>query len=126
MREIQSHSSVAAIREALHFVARGDMPSQYKDVLLEVLAQALRDAESLIDRQDAIRNETLQWEPQEEQAIEAFLKGKTAVSWQHADELLMRLAGQLHRNPQDVRNKATQLGFGVGVDYRQARARQAG
>lgn len=123
MQQTQSHLSVGAIREALHFVARGDIPSQHKDVLLEVLAQALRDAEALTDRADAARNERLQWESQEERAIETFLKGKTAISWQHADELLMRLAGQLHRNPQDVRNKATELGFGSGVDYRQAKAR---
>lgn len=100
------------------------MPSQHKDVLLEVLGQALRDAEaSLTNRADAARNENRPWELQEEQVIEAFLKGKTAISWQHADELLMRLAGQLHRTPQDVRNKATALGFGIGVDYRQAKAR---
>ena len=38
----------------------------------------------------------------------------------------MHLAAQLHRDPQSVRDKATQLGLGGAVDFRYAKAmRQA-
>lgn len=117
-----AHLRVAEIREALQYVASSDMPSQHKRLLMEVVVQALRDAERE-DRPSAAPNEGAHWQPPEEVAVATHLQGKTAVSWQHADELVMSLAGRLSRSPDDVRKKATELGFGTAVDYRQAKAR---
>jgi hypothetical protein len=44
------------------------------------------------------------------------------VNWQNADELVMGLAAKLNRSPNEIKAKAKELGFGVGVDYRLARA----
>ncbi len=76
------------------------MPAEHKATLIEVLTQTLRD-------------EVLQ--------LKAFLHGRAARSWQHADECVMHLAAQLHRDPASIRDKATELGLGVAVDYRFAR-----
>ena len=36
----------------------------------------------------------------------------------------MQLAGELHRSTDDVRNKALEVGAGIGIDYRLAKARK--
>lgn len=112
----------AALRETLQFLVASDMPAQHKRVLMELVTQALRSGEAEVRRMDAVQKLGEQWLPQETQAVANFLQGKVARSWQHADEVLMRLAGELHREPGEVRKKATELGFGIGVDYRLAKA----
>lgn len=113
----------AALRETLQFLVASDMPAQHKRILMELVTQALRSGEAEVRRIDAVQKRGEQWQPHETQVVESFLQGKVARSWQHADEVLMRLAGELHREPGEVRRKATELGFGIGVDYRLAKAR---
>lgn len=113
---------VAAMRETLQFLVASDIPAQHKKILIDAVMQALRSEEAA-GRLGAMQNVSEPWQPHETQIVEDFLQGKVASSWQNADELLMRLAGELHRRPDDVRRKATELGVGVGVDYRQAKAR---
>ena len=115
---------IAALRETLQFVISGDMPAQHKRVLLDAVTQALRAAEHAGDLDRAQQEQSEEWRPQEAQLVEAALRGKVAKSWQHADEALMQVAGQLRRAPDDVRRKATELGCGAAVDY--ALARSAG
>lgn len=117
-----SHEKTNLLRETLQFVVGSDMPSQHKKVIIEALVQALRTVDETEQRPVAA-NDSEQWQPHESQLVGDFLQGKVAANWQHADELLISLANQLHRSPNDVKQKATDLGFGVGVDYRQARAR---
>lgn len=115
----------AALRETLQFLVTSDMSAQHKRILMELVTQALRSGEAEVRRVDAEQKLGEQWQPHETQAVATFLQGKVATSWQHADELLMRLAGELHREPEEVRRKATELGFGIGVDYRLAKAHAA-
>src|SRR6185369_5317508 len=112
----------AALRETLQFLVVSDMPAQHKRILMELVTQALRSGDAEARRIEAVQSIGEQWQPHETQAVEAFLQGKVARSWQHADEVLMRLSGELHRQPGEVRRKATELGFGMGVDYRLAKA----
>lgn len=105
-----------AMRGALHFLMHSDIPAQHKRVLIEVVAQAMRDADTAA-RESALEPPDAEWQPHEATALQAFLEGKNARSWQHADETLMRLATELHRRPHSVRLKATELGLGAGVDY---------
>lgn len=110
------------MRAALQFLITSDVPSDHKAVLIDSLLQAMREHESAQIRQQAAEQAGGQWQAHETTQLQSFLQGKVANSWQQADELLMQLAAQLHRNPRDVRAKATELGFGVGVDYHLARA----
>jgi len=109
-----------AIREALQFIAAGEIPAECKKVLMEVLSTALRDAEQTPTSVVAAFLSSERWEQHEIEAVAAQLEGKIACNWQHADELAMRLAAALHRRPDDVRKKAFELGFSAGVDYRAA------
>jgi hypothetical protein len=102
----------------LQFLIASDIPSEHKTVLMEALTEALRSSQV----EDVVEGGTGPWQQHETDQLQSFLEGKTANSWQHADELLMRVAAQLHRDPGEVRAKATELGFGVGVDYRLAKA----
>ena len=120
MRDI--HSPIA-LREALQYVMSDDMPSEHRAVLIELLTAALR-------AQDAKRLEVVSaqpshgpWQEEETLQLQSFLDGKTASSWQHADELLTHLSNRLGRDPHYVRRKATELGFGEGVDFRLAQIR---
>jgi len=110
------HLSSSAIRAAQKFVAGSDVPLPHRNVLLDIVALALKNAE------EAERNDDTHWQPEDVQIVATELTGKTAVSWQNADELLIRLAARLHRDPDEVKSKATELGFGVSVDYRLARS----
>lgn len=112
-----------AMRDTLQYLIASDIPAEHKRILIEALAQALRNGENEGRRLEAIQNAGSIWQPQETEAIAEFLRDKIARNWQHADELLMQLSGQLHRHPDDVRAKATELGFGIGVDYKLAKAR---
>jgi len=114
---VSSHEP-EALRATLQFLIASDIPSEHKTVLMEALTQALR---SHIPRQ-SVETAAGPWQLHETTLLQSFLAGKSANSWQHADEMLMRLASDLHRQPGDVRAKATELGLGVGVDYRLARA----
>ena len=120
MRDVHSP---AAQHAALQFVLASDIPATHKAVLIDTLTAALRDQETR-DRQQEVADRTGEpWRDEETSQLEAFLNGKTARSWQHADELLMGLATRLGRDPLVVHSKATDLGFGESVDYRLARAR---
>ncbi len=118
---MQDIRSEAAMRETLQFLAVSNIPSKHKAVLLDVLARAIRAEEGV---QTAAKvAEPIAWSTEETAQLQAYLDGRVASSWQHADELLMHLATQLHRSTGDIRVKATELGLGEGVDYRLARMR---
>ncbi len=114
----------SAIREALPFIALSDIPAEHKSVVMEVIAQALKDAEES-ERSGLNRSKVGPWTAEELQAVAARLDGKIAANWQHADELVIDLAARLNRNAADVKEKAKELGFAAGVDYRIARERWA-
>ena len=120
MRE--ADEKIAKLRDTLEFLPQSNIPAEYKRVLIEMVEAALRAARAVVDL-PAGKQDGSEWQPQEVQVVEEFLKGKVAANWQHADEQLMHLAAQLHRAPDDVKKKASELGLGVGVDYRQAKAR---
>ncbi len=112
-----------SLHDVLRFLVVSDMPAEHKRILIDVVTQALRDdAEALRDQEALQKADAVEWQAHEVAALETFLQGKIARSWQHADEILMRIATELHRQPANVRSKATELGFGAGVDYRVAKA----
>lgn len=97
------------------------MLSEHKATLIEVLTQALRDDEAAEAHREAVAQAQGEWQEHEIAQLKSFLHGRTARSWQHADECVMNLAAQLHRDPGSVRHKATELGLGTAVDYRFAK-----
>jgi hypothetical protein len=109
-----------AVRAALQYVLSNDLPSDHKSVLIALLTQALRD-EDVARLQDRAPKTEAEWRSEETQQLQTFLDGKIANSWQHADELLMRIAGDLRRSPYEVRKKATEIGLAAGIDYSVAR-----
>lgn len=111
----------AALHAALRFVITTDFPAEHKATLIEVLTNTLRSDEAAELHREAAAQAQGEWREDEIIQLRAFLHGRTARSWQHADECVMHLAAQLHRDPASVRNKATELGMGVAVDYRFAR-----
>jgi len=113
--------SAADIREALRYVDASDIPDRHKRVLLDVVAQALKNADSGVPI-DSQRSVSGTWQQHEVQTVAAHLEGKVAVNWQHADELVMWLVACLRRGPGDIKKKAIELGFGAGVDYRIAKS----
>lgn len=118
---MRSSQTPAALHAALQFVISAQMPSEHRAVLIEVLTQTLRDQEAA-----TLRRQTEQagpeWQAHEVSQLQSFLQGKVAKGWQHADEWVMHLAAQLHRDPKSVRAKANELGLGAAVDYRVAKA----
>jgi hypothetical protein len=110
-----------ALRDALQFLVSSSVPAQHKSLLMDLVGQAMR-AEELEQRDLAAQATIPKWQPEEIQLLRDSLAGRVARSWQHADELLMRLVAQLKRRPADVRAKATELDLGAGVDYRLAQA----
>lgn len=118
---MRDSEATTALREALQFLIGSDLPAQHKRVLVEAVTQALRAGRSAEIDLEAKKPTPQEWLPQETERIAAFLHEKVAGSWQHADEILIGLAGELRRAPDDVRRKAIELGFGVGVDYRLAK-----
>ena len=111
----------AALHAALRFVITSDIPAEHKATLIEVLTQTLRNDEAAELHREAAVLAHGAWQEAEVIQLRDFLHGRTARSWQHADECVMHLAAQLHRNPASIRDKATELGLGVAVDYRFAR-----
>jgi hypothetical protein len=115
---------IAVLRETLEYLPQGNIPAEYKRVLIETmeaaLESALQKAQAGMNR-PAAKADSYEWRPEEVLIVETFLKGKVAANWQHADEQLMHLAGLLHRPIEEIKNKASELGLGVGVDYRQAK-----
>jgi hypothetical protein len=110
-----------ALRDVLQFLVSSSIPAQHKSLLLELVGDAMR-AEDLAQRNLAAQTPIPEWRPEEIDLLRNWLAGRVARSWQHADELLMRLVTQLKRRPADVRAKAMELDLGAGVDYRLAKA----
>lgn len=118
---MQPAGNIEAMRETLNFVIISAIPAQHKRILIDAVVEAMRKQES--ERHlAATRCDYEPWLPHEIESAKVFLTGRVARSWQHADEIVMRLADQLHRNAADVRTKSIELGFGVSVDFRQAKA----
>jgi hypothetical protein len=124
LREAETmHDTSARLRAALQFLMTSDIPSEHKGVLIETLTQALREHETTALRDQAAARVSEQWQPDETAQLHAYLQGRVANSWQQADEAVMHLAAQLDRHPHDIRAKAAELGLGVAVDFRLAKAR---
>ncbi|MBB6096310.1 hypothetical protein HNQ60_005232 [Povalibacter uvarum] len=115
-------SESIAKHAALRFVVVSDIPADHKRVLISVLTQALRDDDAAELRVKSDAQARPPWAPEDVVQLQSLLEQKVARSWQHADEILMGVAAQLHREPRDVRSKATQLGLGRAVDYAVAKA----
>lgn len=108
---------------ALQFLMTSDMPSEHRSVLIETVTHALREHDTTARRgQAAAQTTRAEWQGHETAQLRSYLTGRVANSWQQADEIALRLAAQLHRHPLDIRAKAVELGFGVAVDFRLARA----
>jgi hypothetical protein len=121
---MQDSRRLAALHAALRFVITNETGAEHKPILIDVLTQALRDDESAELRRRQVAQASGEWQEHEVAQLTAFLKGRLARSWQHADESVMHLAAQLHRNPQSVRDKAKELGLDSSVDFRFAKALQ--
>src|SRR3954471_23313348 len=119
---VQDSRRSTALQAALQFVTVSNIPSAHKVTLIEVLTQAMRDDETAELKRRAIAQAGAEWQEHEITHLKTFLQHRLAKSWQHADECLMQIAAQLHRDPRSVRDKATQLGLGASVDYRYAKA----
>ena len=119
---MQDSRRAAALHAALRFVVTSATLSDHKPILIEVLTQALRDDETAELGRHAVAQAGGEWQEHEIAQLTSSLQGRFARSWQHADECVMRVAAQLHRDPRSVREKATQLGLGASVDYRFAKA----
>jgi hypothetical protein len=112
---------LAAMHAALRFVITNDTGAEHKAILIDVLTQALRDDETAELQQRALALARGEWQEHEIAQLTSFLRDRLAKSWQQADECVTHLAAQLHRDPQSVRDKATELGLGAAVDYRFAK-----
>ncbi|HXS88209.1 MAG TPA: hypothetical protein VN705_02615 [Steroidobacteraceae bacterium] len=113
---------LAALHAALRFVITSDTGAEHKAILIDVLTQAVRDDEAAELKQRALALARGEWQQHEIAHLTSFLKDRPAKSWQQADESVMHVAAQLHREPQSVRDKATELGLGAAVDYRFAKS----
>jgi hypothetical protein len=118
---MQDSQRTAALSAALRFVIAIDMPSQHKATLIEVLTHAMREESAAELRRHTVAQEQGEWRDHEIAHLKSFLQGRTATSWQHADQCVMHVAAQLRRAPDSVRTKAAQLGFGAAVDYQIAK-----
>jgi hypothetical protein len=114
--------SEARLLAALQFLMTSDMPSEHRSVLIETVTHALREHETTARRGQAAVRPSAEWQVHETAELSSYLTGRVANSWQQADEIALRLAAQLHRHPLDIRAKAVELGFGVAVDFRLAKA----
>ncbi len=121
---MQDAREPAALRAALQYVVSSEIPSEHKAVLIEALTRALRAEDCERTAREAAEHLSSDWSAAEVQRLLNRLSGKVAKSWQDADEQLMQLAGELHRSTDDVRNKALEVGAGLGIDYRLAKARK--
>ncbi|HET9445479.1 MAG TPA: hypothetical protein VFO35_04425 [Steroidobacteraceae bacterium] len=123
---MQDSRRSAALHAALRYVITNETGAEHKPILIDVLTQALRDDESAELRRREVAQAGEEWREHEIAQLTGFLQGRLARSWQHADESVMQLAAQLHRDPGSVRDKAKQLGLGSSVDYRFAKALKRG
>jgi hypothetical protein len=121
LRGMRNSRRPAALHAALQYVLASDMPSEHKATLIDVLTQAARDDDAAELHREAAAQAQGEWQDHEVVQLKSFLHGRTARSWQHADECVMHVAAQLHRDPGSVRHKATELGLGAAVDYRFAK-----
>lgn len=112
----------AALQAALRFVITSAIPSEPKATLIAVLTQALRDDAAADLRRQAVAQGQGEWPEHEIVQLKTLLQDRVASSWQHADECVMQLAAQLHRDPRSIREKAADLGLSASVDYRFAKA----
>jgi hypothetical protein len=119
---MQDSRRLAALHAALRFVITNETGAEHKPILIDLLTQALRDDETAELSRRAVAQAGAEWQEHEIAQLTTFLHDRPARSWQHADESVMQMAAQLHRDPQSVRDKATQLGLGASVDYRFAKA----
>jgi hypothetical protein len=119
---MQDTHTPVAMRTTLQYVLSNEMPTQHKSVLIALLTQALRD-EDQQSRQGLAPKAEPEWRSDETQQLQTFLEDKIASSWQHADEVLMRVAAELRRSPYEVRKKATEIGLAAAIDYGVARTR---
>ena len=113
---------LAALHAALRFVITNDAGAEHKPILIDLLTQALRDDETAEMGRRALALAGGEWQEHEIAHLTSFLHDRLAKSWQEADQCVMHLAAQLHRDPQSVRDKATELGLAASVDYRFAKA----
>jgi hypothetical protein len=118
--------STDTLREALQFLIRSDLPADPKRILIEVVMESLATREAAAAVHGTAQKTYPVWQQAEIDLVNSALQGKVAQSWQQADELLTHLVRELKRDLADVRAKAIELGFGVGVDYRLARASDPG
>ena len=117
---MQDSQRAAALSATLRFVIACDMPSQHKATLIDVLTQAMREENAAELRRHTVARAQGEWRDHEIMELRSFLQGRTATSWQQADQCVMQVAAQLHRAPDSVRAKAAELGFGAAVDYQLA------
>lgn len=113
---------LAALHAALRFVITNDTGAEHKPILIDVLTQALRDDETAELSRHALALAGGEWQEHEVAHLKTFLHDRLAKSWQEADQCVMHLAAQLHRDPQSVRDKAAELGLNASVDFRFAKA----
>ncbi len=116
----------ASLHAALRFVITNETGAEHKPILIDLLTQALRSDETAELGRRAVALAGGEWQEHEIEQLTSYLHDRPAKSWQQADEYVMHLAAQLHRDPQAVRDKAMQLGLGASVDFRFAKTiRQA-
>ena len=116
------HDAQRRLRATLQFLMKSEIPSEHKVVLVDAVVQALREHDAAVARSELAAQASAEWQPHETEQLREYLRGRVASSWQHADEVAVHLAAQLHRQRDDIRAKAVELGFGVAVDFRLARA----
>jgi hypothetical protein len=118
---MQSSEDRGALQAALRFLIASDMPANHKGLFITLVTDALRSRDAADQLQQARKQEARPWDEHELATISEFLEGKMACSWQHADELVVALAGKLHRDFDEVREKASEAGFGAAVDFKASR-----
>jgi hypothetical protein len=95
---VQDSRRSVALQAALQFVSTtSDIPSDHKVILIDVLAQALREDNSAELSRRAVAQAGAEWQEHEITHLKSFMGGRLAKSWQHADEGVMQLAAQLRR-----------------------------
>ncbi len=110
-----------ALREALQFLIRSDLPADPKRMLITVVMESLAQREAAVVQNTADKVHAT-WLPEEIELVTTHLQGKVAKTWQHADETLTYLARVIHRDAKEVRTKAMELGFGAAVDFQLAKS----
>jgi hypothetical protein len=118
---MQTSRDAQALHATLRYVVTSDIPAEHKRVLIEAVTDRIRALDAEDRKREALARDRGEWQSDELELIAAYLRGRAANSWQHADELLMNLAVRLNRDPRDVRVRATELGFGAAVDFRLAK-----